>query len=373
MPSVTKQKNGRYQRSVKIGDDAAGKPIRKFFTATTLREVNALVAEFKHQQKQGLSNTDMTFAAMGDIWLEQYKVGIGLTAKKRYTSVLHTHLNPTLGKIKLKELKPLHLRGIVNTLAEQGYSEKTMVEIKQAAAQILDAAVENDYAVRNVFAKVSVPKTGKTERAPIGERERQLIFETCLEHRMGVPALIMLYTGIRKGELLALTWADVDPEAGTIEVNKSAWFDNNRVAVKEPKSKAGFRTVPIPQKIQAILAQQKEKATCPYVCPSTQGKIMTHVAYVNAWNSYLHFLNIKAGGRDRSRVNPKVQALEPFTAHQLRHTYATMLYDAGVDVKSAQKFLGHSDIQVTLKIYTHLSDEKEQSAINALNQHFGKE
>jgi len=81
MPSVTKQKNGRYERSVKIGKDADGKPIRKFFTATTLREVNSLVAEFKKQQQQGLATADMTFAAMGDIWLEQYKVGIGLSAK----------------------------------------------------------------------------------------------------------------------------------------------------------------------------------------------------------------------------------------------------------------------------------------------------
>lgn len=95
-------------------------------------------------------------------------------------------------------------------------------------------------------------------------------------------------------------------------------------------------------------------------------------AYNSAWNSYLHFLNIKAGGRDASRSNPKVQAIEEFTAHQLRHTYATMLYDAGVDIKSAQKFLGHSNIQVTLKIYTHLSEGKEQAAVDALNEFLGE-
>ena len=85
------------------------------------------------------------------------------------------------------------------------------------------------------------------------------------------------------------------------------------------------------------------------------------------------FFSLKAPDRDRSRINPKVQAMEPFTAHQLRYTYATMLYDAGVDVKSAQKFLGHSDIRVTLKIYTHLFDDKEQAAVDVLNKHFGEE
>ena len=77
-------------------------------------------------------------------------------------------------------------------------------------------------------------------------------------------------------------------------------------------------------------------------------------------------------GRDASRSRPKVQSLKEFSAHQLRHTMAITLYDAGVDVKSAQKFLGHSDIQVTLKIYTHLSEGKEQAAVDALNRHLGE-
>ena len=98
---------------------------------------------------------------------------------------------------------------------------------------------------------------------------------------------------------------------------------------------------------------------------------MTHTAYNVAWNSYLHYLNLKAGGRDASRSRPKVQALKEFSAHQLRHTMASTLYDAGVDVKSAQKFLGHSDVQVTLKIYTHLSEGKEQAAVDALHKNLG--
>lgn len=86
----------------------------------------------------------------------------------------------------------------------------------------------------------------------------------------------------------------------------------------------------------------------------------------------MHYLNIQAGGKDRSRINPKVIAMEPFTAHQMWHSYATMLYDANVDVKTAQKLLWHADFSVTMKIYTHLSAEKESAGVEKLNQHLDK-
>ncbi|MEG1884211.1 MAG: site-specific integrase [Clostridia bacterium] len=380
MPRVTKQKNGRYQRSVKIGVDADGKPIRKFFTATTLREVDAMVAAFKQEQKQADEGTEQaalvnttTFSEMGAIWLSEYKRHISDGARRRYESVLEKHLKPVIGGVMLADLKPLHLRSIINKMADDGYSGKTLAEIKQTAAQVMEAAVENDMARRNVFAKIRVPKTEAEEREPVSEATRRLILDTCAEHRMGIPALSMLYMGIRKGELIALKWEDIDLAGERLSVNKAVTFHNNSVSVKTPKTKSGFRSVPIPKLILQILTKAKAAAASEYVCPSVEGKLMTHTAYNSAWNSYLHFLNLKAGGRDASRSNPKVQAAEEFTAHQLRHTYATMLYDAGVDVKSAQKFLGHSDIQVTLKIYTHLSEGKEQAAVDALNAFFDKQ
>ena len=91
----------------------------------------------------------------------------------------------------------------------------------------------------------------------------------------------------------------------------------------------------------------------------------------------MHYLNICAGGKDKKRIadqdgkpafSPALQVIEPFTAHQLRHTYATMLYDAGVDTKSAQKLMGHASIEMTLKIYTHLSQRKKADSIGKLNE-----
>lgn len=181
--------------------------------------------------------------------------------------------------MKLRELKPLHLKMIINALAEKGYSSKIMTEIKQTAAQVLEAAVENDLIHRNVFAKVTVPKTEAEEREPIDEAIRKLIFDTCEGHRMGIPALVMLYTGIRKGELLALKWEDVDLKTERLTVNKAVAFHNNSVSIKTPKTKAGNRTVPIPKKIVPLLQKAKDGADSEYVCPSVKGEIMTHTAY----------------------------------------------------------------------------------------------
>ena len=92
-------------------------------------------------------------------------------------------------------------------------------------------------------------------------------------------------------------------------------------------------------------------------------------AQKNAWNAFINHLNECAGGKKGSGPRKPVMVIDRITPHMLRHTYATMLFDAGVDVKSAQKFLGHSDIEVTLEVYTHLSKFKEDKAIRALDEH----
>lgn len=96
---------------------------------------------------------------------------------------------------------------------------------------------------------------------------------------MGIPALVMLYTGIRKGELLALKWEDVDLVGERLTVNKAVAFPDNSVSIKTPKTKAGTRTVPIPKKIIPLLQKAKDWAESDYVCPSVKGEIMTHTAY----------------------------------------------------------------------------------------------
>lgn len=219
------------------------------------------------------------------------------------------------------------------------------------------------------FLKVIVPPVEATKRRPLMDEEKALVMRTYAGHRMGVPALLLLYCGLRRGELIALTWSDVNIKNKSITVNKAAIFNHNQPQIEKPKTSTGVRTVPIPDTIVDALKEYRKGIKSTMVCPAISGGMMSERAFKCAWSSYMHYLNIQAGGRVASRSRPKLTVVNNLTPHMFRHTYATILYNAGVDVKSAQRFLGHADINMTLKIYTHLSVQKEQEAIASLNRH----
>ena len=369
--NLKKRPDGFYQRSITVGRKPDGKSVRKTIYAKTIKELEAKAADFERQLKHGTlsSNEKMTFGELADIWISDYKPRISSTTRIMYQTILNTHLLPELSSYKLKDLKTHHLQAIINRLAQNGKAESTLKKIKITAVQILQIAMDNDIVYRNVFSKISVPSISPASRRPLTEEEIQLVTNTYENHRMGIPALLLLYCGLRRGELIALTWNDVDLKGRSITVNKTAIFLGNNAEIKSPKSDSGLRSIPIPDTIFNAVKRGRKSAKSAMVCPSADEKMMSQMAFKRSWESYLHYLNIQAGGRDASRTRPKVQVIDYLTPHMFRHTYATILYNAGVDIKSAQRFLGHADINVTLKIYTHLSAQKEQEAVKVLNKH----
>ena len=380
MARAKKREDKRYEKKITVGRNFDGSLNRISVYAATQKELESKVAEIKVQIEQGiyLSSDTALFGKIAENWIEHFKPTISEKMRLRYKGIIKGKLQP-LAEMRVRDLRPMHLQVIINEMAKNGYAQKSMQMVKQTASQVLDLAMQNDLVYRNVFEKIKVPHVDAEERQPITEEQRELILNTWEGHRMGVPALIMLYCGLRRGEMLALLWTDIDFKAKTLSVSKAADMPTNATTVKKPKTKAGTRIVPIPDAIMPALLRARREAISMYVCPAMHtGDIMSAQAYTEAWSSYMHYLNLCAGGRDKVRTKnengkvcfiPAVQAMEPFTAHQLRHSYATMLYDADVDVKTAQKLLGHADFSVTMKIYTHLSTEKESAGIEKLNQH----
>ena len=362
---MKKRTDGRYTKPVPVGRSSNGTPIRKFIYGKTIKEVEGKVREYMDQADKGISpvSDKMFFKDLADMWLSMTKTNLVPGTFHMYRTMVNKHLNPRLGGYYVKELKPLHLQGILNNLNDDGYSTKTIRTAKFTANQIMEFAIDNDLILKNPFKRVALPKgSSKKERRALTSEEQDFIFASYKGHRMGVPVLLMMCCGLRRGELIALTWDDVKTDEKYLVINKAAMIDGNKSTVKDPKTASGNRRVPIPGSLLDILVDAKSKASSPYVCPSADGQMMTESAFKRAWDSYEHYLNILAGGKDATRSHPKIVKFPHITPHMFRHTYATMLYDAGVDVKKAQKNLGHADVSTTLQIYTHLSNEKESIA-----------
>ena len=324
--------------------------------------------EIKQQVQQGISiNDDATFGELVDAWEKYYtpKATVNWVYQQRHN--IDKHLMPHLVDRKAKSLKKFDLQSLLNLLADKGYSTSTMKKLKIVAVQILEVARDKGLIIENPFRDVKVVEIKPNERRALTDIEIDLITDTWKDHRMGHVALIMLYCGLRRGEIMALNWSDIDFEGKMIQVTKAISIINNQPVTKEPKSKAGIREVPIPDFLIDVLRNVEQSSTI--VCPDTKGLRMTDVAYRRAWSSYEYYINLQAGGEPAKGGNPKVTVLDHITAHMLRHTYASLLYEANVDIKSAQRFLGHSDIDTTLEIYTHLTKRKEEEAINSLNAH----
>ena len=132
----------------------------------------------------------------------------------------------------------------------------------------------------------------------------------------------------------------------------------NKAVVKTPKTDARMRRMPIPHALSTVLLWSRKAAVSKYACPSAEGIMMSETAFQRAWDSYEKFLQNNMDSTLKCNTMPHI------TPHMLRHTYVTMLYDAGVDVKNAQRYPGHADTSATMEIYTHLSIKKEKIGDN---------
>jgi len=233
-----------------------------------------------------------------------------------------------------------------------GLSSSTIKRANQLYRGMFDSAVENDYCRKNPFrsSAVKLPQGSAGSHRALTLEEIKLIRNT--QHRMRPAVMTMLYAGLRKGEALALTSDDIDLKARVIHVSKAVRYDSNQPILTDPKTAAGIRDVPILSDLLPVL-----RKVTGLLAPSASGKLMSDTAFSRAWDSYLLALS-RAAGHPVS-IRP----------HDLRHTYCTILCDAGVPIKQAMEWLGHADEKMILKIYDHNSTARRAASTVALEAH----
>ena len=261
------------------------------------------------------------------------------------------------GEYPISDIQGLHIVQDLQRAKAQGYSRTIVNTRRTIFNNILNHAMAQGLIPWNPAVGIKLPKglPSSKRSAPTDEQIQKIIANYAKP--FGMFAMLCLCTGLRKGEALALLKSDI--RDGEISVSKSLTFaDGTAPKVKEPKSEAGKRTVPIVSILATPLSEYMAGLKGDILFPnrsyngSPGNTYMTQSNYDTAWSNYV-----------------KLVGLDQITAHQLRHGTATLLFEAGVDVYTAQRILGHAKVSTTMEIYTELREKHERQSINKLNDY----
>lgn len=372
--------DGLIQVSLQIGYKDDGRPARKYFYGHSRAEAERKRDEYKARLASGFSlDVNMTVSQWIDIFLKTYRSRVN-EAYLKSDERPYRRLEAVLGRMRLLDVRESHLQDALNDVS--GMSFSTVDKYRQAIQRLFERARKNKLIADNPAADLIMPPFVKGSHRALERWEIELILDnwnTKASHA-GLWMMLMLLCGLRRGEMMALTWDAVDLVNRTLEVRRVAVIRKNRVKIEErAKTDAGLRTLPLCKVLCDALLTVPEEKRIGYVCLSAKGLPLTESAYERGAETFCRVLERILNGEPptqrgrRTDVERKKAEKEKdlplkerkvfsFTAHDLRHTYATALYDAGVPVKAAQYFLGHADIRITLELYTHLSKERESAS-----------
>ena len=275
-----KRADGFYQSKVHIGNGKF-----KYVYAKTNKELEKKVQELKLKLNKGLdlSESDTTFEECAEMLLMQKKLTV---SNSRY-NIYKTRINnlESIKKYPIAKIKASDIQSVIYEKFEENCSECVLKEIKNTASQVIQIAIDNRILDYNCANAVKIPKCKPVEtRRALTQEEIEWI-NADSDNRGHRAAMIMLYAGLRRGELIPLLWSDIDLENATITVNKAVEIINGRSILKNStKTKAGMRTVYIPQKLVDFL--RNEEKTSLYVCPNAKGGIMSESSFRRMWICY---------------------------------------------------------------------------------------
>lgn len=345
---------------ITIGVTEKGTQKRKTFYGDTRREVKEKIKSFEFSNiglNKELSNT--TLNAWFKVWLyELKKPHLKPRSFQRYEGLFKNYISnaPFIEKTLL-DIKSSEMEIWYNQLKMSGNSPAQINKINELISSAFEKAI-NDRAISFNPAKQIKIKVPKSNKINVLSQDEQNILVNYLKDKDDIFSKVVLFalgTGMRIGEILALTWEDYNKNNRTIEVNKNLQRikqnDNNYIyEITTPKSQASYRTIPLPSKTSSLLDNMKKEAKSNIIFCNENGEYL----YVNAPTRYIH------------KVCKELNITD-ISMHGLRHSYATRLFEQNIQIKTVQKLMGHSEIETTLNIYTHVMDNIKEEAVDFIN------
>lgn len=361
--NIRKRSDGRWEGRYTVGYDENGKIKTKSVLAKTQAEVKEKlrVAIAEAGKTDVIKAETYTVGTWIDFWLETYeKIKIRPSTYKTYLGFIENHIKPSLGDTNLRKLTTVQIQQFYQQLLSngrvervesnnqaKGLSPKTVRNLNQMLSAALDCAVEQKLICSNPAKSCVLPKVEKQEMKTIPLDKLGQFFSEAKQSGVYELYYIELATGLRRGELLGLKWDDVDWKNGVIYVRRQIIRQDGKVIAAPLKTKNSYRCVAIGSDAIAILKEKqiKENGLSDYIFPSPTGGPISP-------DSVLHMLQrvLKRAGLEKIRF------------HDLRHTFATMALQNGVDVKTLSGMLGHYSAGFTLDTYAHVTTTMQTNA-----------
>ncbi len=367
--SIRKRSDKCWEARCTVGyDPKTGKQIQRSIYGSTQKEVRQKMAKIVAEVDEGiyLEPSDYTVATWLDLWLDTYAaVSVKPYTLDSYRTICNTHIKSGLGNRKLQELSPVVIQSFYNRLLRKDkLSPKTVKNIHGVLHRALDRAVKNRILISNACDLCELPHTARTEIHPLTRDDIQRFVEEIRDHPYGRVFMTTLFTGMRQGEVLGLTWDCVDFEKGTILINKQLQ-KSKKVGgeyILAPTKTDKNRTVTVAPSVIGILREQMKDQESWKTTAGSAWQNVWNLVFTNALGEHLcHFTVYK-----RYKEVVKKLDIPDRRFHDLRHSFALASLENGDDIKTVQEHLGHSSASFTLDVYGHVSDEMQRKSADRM-------
>lgn len=373
---ITKRGKNSYSIAISMGKDAAtGKYKQQWVSVKgTKKDAEKRLSEILHQLDNGtyMKPEKTTLAEYLERWLNDYvRPNLGPRTAEGYESIIRCHISPSLGNITLTRVKPEHIQQYYSEKLNSGrydgkgeLSRTTVSHHHTCLHRALKMALRWGLIKNNPADAVTAPRPQRTEMKTMNEKDLSIFLESAKETPYYVLFYLALYTGMRRSELLALRWSDVDLLLCQIYVSRSLHrLRTGDLVFREPKSAAGRRMVALPPSIALLMQKHKDElesqrsilglalADNDLVFSNIEGKPLLPDTVSHAWMKV-----IKRAGLDGIRL------------HDARHSHASLLLKQGVHPKVVQERLGHATISTTLDLYSHVTPSLQQAAAEGFDR-----
>ena len=352
--SIHKRPNGLWEWQIMVGYHPDGRRKMKSFYARTQKEVKEKGSRFLEQlASQPTLGGNMLFADWADMWYEGMRGQVSDTTYEGYRFTLKL-LKDEFGKMPLESIKAIHIETFLKNMLAEGKSHSYMTKFRGMLFQIMKKAEANDLIHRNpvsVADRIKAPESVSTKDAFTAE-EISILMRDLPEDRLGWSIRLMLGTGMRTQELLALEPKHIEEDGSCIHIRQAVTMVKGTPKIGPPKTKNSYRDIPVPEKLRpyAIKLRGTEQ---PYIWHGVKSPLCNPSVFRKHYTEALR----------------KIPGVRGLSAHCCRHTYVSQLQANGVDIETIKSLSGHADIDMT-QHYLHVQKEIKERAADRLNQVF---